>query len=190
MALKEYIKIYDNILPIETVASLTSFVSKVDFYKATIGSNKVENEQIRKVWNSGLTNTGKNMTSIKWSNFLRHVFQSYVQKYIIDTVSMNAHEISPGRVLELDILKYDTGGHYVYHVDFFHQFPRQFSLILLLNNDYEGGDLIFNNTKYNDEYKIKTQPGRLIVWPSNFLFPHKVEEVTKGKRYSIVGWSH
>ena len=87
-------------------------------------------------------------------------------------------------------LKYDEGGHYVYHTDFFHLHPRQFSLILLLNNDYKGGELVFNNPKFDEEYKIETKPGRLIVWPSNFLFPHKVNEVVGGKRYSIVGWSH
>ena len=65
-----------------------------------------------------------------------------------------------------------------------------FSLILLLNNDYQGGRLVFNNPNFNDEYKIETKPGRLIVWPSNFLFPHMVEKVTKGTRYSIVGWAH
>ena len=189
MALRNYIKIYDDILPLETIASITSLSSKVDYEKAKVGTG-VEAEHIRKVWDFGLNNQGKNMTHIKWSNFLRHIFARAVQRYIFDTVLQGAHDVSPGKIMEINILKYETGGHYVYHTDFFHLHPRQFSLILLLNNDYQGGRLVFNNPNFNDEYKIETKPGRLIVWPSNFLFPHMVEKVTKGTRYSIVGWAH
>jgi len=52
-----------------------------------------------------------------------------------------------------------------------------------LNNDYEGGDFyMFKNKKY----KIDT--GSVIIFPSNFLFPHKVKEITKGTRYTYVSW--
>lgn len=189
MALKRYIATYDNVLPLETVSLLTKFCSNLNYKKALVGGG-FEKEHIRKVWNYSLNNSVSNMTEIKWHNFLKHIFINSVQKYIFDTVHQGAHDISPGRIAEIDVLKYDKGGHYVYHTDFFHLHPRQFSLILLLNNDYKGGELVFNNPKYDEEYKIETRPGRLIVWPSNFLFPHKVNEVEDGKRYSIVGWSH
>ena len=52
----------------------------------------------------------------------------------------------------------------------------------MLNNDYEGGKLIF----YDKEYKLKK--GEIIVFPSNFLYPHKVTKITKGERYSFVVW--
>ena len=54
----------------------------------------------------------------------------------------------------------------------------------MLNNDYEGGGL---NFKWNDEkMDIEIKPNRLIMWPSNFMYPHCVEPITKGTRYSIV----
>ena len=34
----------------------------------------------------------------------------------------------------------------------------------------------------------KTHPGRLVMWPSNFMYPHSVSPVTKGTRYAIVSW--
>jgi predicted 2-oxoglutarate/Fe(II)-dependent dioxygenase YbiX len=56
----------------------------------------------------------------------------------------------------------------------------------MLNNDYEGGELCF---KLEDkELKITNKPGHLIVWPSSFMFPHKVQPIKKGVRYSIVSW--
>lgn len=57
------------------------------------------------------------------------------------------------------------------------------SIIGALNDDYKGGDLImFQNKKYC----LKT--GDVIIFPSNFLFPHKVSEITKGVRYTYVSW--
>jgi predicted 2-oxoglutarate/Fe(II)-dependent dioxygenase YbiX len=29
----------------------------------------------------------------------------------------------------------------------------------------------------------------VIIWPSNFLFPHCVEPIQEGVRYSIVAWA-
>ena len=55
------------------------------------------------------------------------------------------------------------------------------SIIGALNNDYTGGELIFF-----DNYKITLKEGDILLFPSNFLYPHKVKPVTKGKRYSFV----
>ena len=57
-----------------------------------------------------------------------------------------------------------------------------FSIIGLLNEDYEGGELIMLDEK------IKLNAGDLVIFPSNFLYPHKISPVTKGVRYSYVSW--
>ena len=57
------------------------------------------------------------------------------------------------------------------------------SIVGLLNEDYEGGELIMF-----DNYEIKLKQGDLMIFPSNFLYPHKVEPIKKGVRYSYVSW--
>lgn len=57
------------------------------------------------------------------------------------------------------------------------------SIIGLLNDDFEGGDLKFWN-----EYNIDLKKGEVVVFPSVFLYPHEVTTVTKGTRYSWVAW--
>ena len=57
------------------------------------------------------------------------------------------------------------------------------SIIGLLNDDYEGGELIMFEDK-----KIDIKKGDLIIFPSNFLYPHEITPVTKGVRYSYVAW--
>ena len=57
------------------------------------------------------------------------------------------------------------------------------SVLGILNNDYEGGEFImFKNQE------IKLNKGDLLIFPSLFLYPHKVEPVTKGTRYSFISW--
>ena len=57
------------------------------------------------------------------------------------------------------------------------------SFIFNFNDDYEGADLYF----WEDSV-IKLGKGDVVMFPSNFLFPHGVTESTKGKRYSAVCW--
>ena len=57
------------------------------------------------------------------------------------------------------------------------------SFILNFNNDYEGADLFF----WEDTI-VPLGKGDIIMFPSNWLFPHGVTEATKGKRYSAVTW--
>ena len=57
------------------------------------------------------------------------------------------------------------------------------SIVGSLTGDSEGGYVRFWGNK--DYYVGK---GECMYFPSNFLYPHKVTEVTKGLRYSFVSW--
>ena len=58
------------------------------------------------------------------------------------------------------------------------------SFIMNFNDDYEGADLFF----WEDTI-VKLGKGDIVMFPSNWLFPHGVTEATKGKRYSGVCWA-
>lgn len=60
------------------------------------------------------------------------------------------------------------------------------SFIGNLNEDYEGGELVF----FNGEVKLSLKTGDICMFPSCFMYPHQVYEVTKGKRYSFVTWAY
>ena len=53
-----------------------------------------------------------------------------------------------------------------------------------LNDNYTGGELIM----FGDE-NIQLDKGDIVVFPSIFLYPHRVEPVTNGTRYSFVSWA-
>ena len=52
-----------------------------------------------------------------------------------------------------------------------------------LNDDFEGGDLVFFGNKV-----VEFKRGDLLIFPSNFLFPHRVEPVKSGIRWSYISW--
>jgi len=65
---------------------------------------------------------------------------------------------------------------------------RKLSLVLQLSDpdEYEGGDLYLHTGK--EPTVIEKKKGRMIFFPSYTL--HEVTPVTKGTRYTLVGWVH
>lgn len=86
-------------------------------------------------------------------------------------------------------LYYDEAmsGHYEYHTDHFLEHPRILTMLVGLNStdEYEGGELLVGNQKKG----VKLGQGDLVVFPSNFMYPHKVNQVTKGARKVLIIWT-
>jgi len=59
------------------------------------------------------------------------------------------------------------------------------SVVGQLNEEFEGGEFVM----WRDEV-IPFQTGDLIIFPSNFMYPHRVDPVTEGVRYSYVSWAY
>lgn len=87
--------------------------------------------------------------------------------------------------------EYADGGHYDWHTDTGVAIgpedtrKRKLSVVVMLTapDQYEGGDLILGGD--TGVVAPKTQ-GTICVFPSPLL--HTVTPVTKGKRYTLVGW--
>ena len=64
---------------------------------------------------------------------------------------------------------------------------RKLSMTCLLNDpkDFEGGNFMFRAS--NEEYSVDLNKGDVIIFPSYLL--HKVSQVTKGSRCSLVVWA-
>jgi len=95
------------------------------------------------------------------------------------------------------LLCYGIGGHYQHHIDgegiwtapdqtqlWRKTVDRDLSMVLHLNNEFEGGDFVFPDL----HIRIRPEPGLLVCFPSNRYYRHGVEPVTKGNRYSMVTW--
>ena len=97
-------------------------------------------------------------------------------------------KMKSSKINQIDLLKYTPGGKYKIHTDHFTNTPRHLSIIINLNDGYEGGDLVFVDQKEKEIKRLKLGEGSIVFFPSNFLYPHMIEPIKKGKRYSIVAW--
>jgi predicted 2-oxoglutarate/Fe(II)-dependent dioxygenase YbiX len=58
------------------------------------------------------------------------------------------------------------------------------TLLALLDDEFSGGELIM----WGEEH-IPMRAGTIVVFPSNFMFPHRVEPLLDGVRHTAVSWA-
>ena len=87
--------------------------------------------------------------------------------------------------------RYTVGSEMALHCDHIHSlFDGEkkgvpvLSAVGLLDNNFTGGKLIFF-----EDTEIDLRKGDIVIFPSNFLYPHRVTPVTDGTRYSHVAWA-
>ncbi len=93
---------------------------------------------------------------------------------------------------------YTKEDHYTWHVDdvIHNPEPRKLTTILMLSDkeNYEGGDLLFNDGVDKDENIVGVKcdeiesKGSIVVFPSVIL--HKVSPILSGQRMTLVSWTH
>jgi SM-20-related protein len=85
-------------------------------------------------------------------------------------------------------LRYRPGDFFIRHMDRDRAGGnrRQVSFIAFLNADFEGGALKFGGLDSKVELTLPPVEGLLLLFPSNWI--HEVEPVTRGERFTIVGW--
>jgi len=89
----------------------------------------------------------------------------------------NAHIL---RLDNVQIKKWNVGHNMGPHTDGYDgDTDLVFSLVCYLNEDYEGGEIVFPNQNIT----VKPKKGSLIMFPSQEPFVHQVNEVKAGYRY-------
>ncbi len=93
------------------------------------------------------------------------------------------------------VLKYRAGGLYKTHADSEHWdkharrwvrgLDRDFSLLLYVNDDYEGGTLYFPNF----DFRLTPGAGMLVAFPSDHRYMHAAETLVSGERFALVSWA-
>lgn len=93
------------------------------------------------------------------------------------------------------LLRYKLGGKYGEHADsetydpdkrlFYRISDRDISVLIYLNDDYDGGELTFNRLNY----RYHPSAGDLVIFPSGNLYMHQAQPVTRGTKYALVSWA-
>ena len=173
-----YIKYYERVVPLVLCDDIINygFNFQASTYSTHKGRTETSEERVRmeEVW-------------IKNGNLyyddIRAAFGYTIKKYSEDNSLFSVQHITDFR-----LNKYNEDGFMSEHVDNIHHshgqqygYP-QVSVLLFLNDDYEGGDFVVAGKVYTPA------KGSAIIFPSNFIYPHEVKTVTKGSRWSIIAW--
>jgi PKHD-type hydroxylase len=114
----------------------------------------------------------------------------FIEKYIV-MANSECFGFDLNGFREFQIAEYREGGHYDEHFDMRmdnRASVRKLGITVQLSDpkEYSGGEFMFSEDIGTPNQEIIKQKGTVIVFPS-FLY-HKVMPVSRGRRYSLVGW--
>ena len=98
----------------------------------------------------------------------------YKKDYLFETTWHDSYQI----------LKYGEGQKFVNHIDDHEFYHRRLSLVYYINDNYEGGEIVF--PRFGITYKPKAN--ELLLFPSTYVYNHSVLPVISGTRYAVVSW--
>lgn len=169
-------KLFDTLL-VEKIINYLNFI-KLDNLLISSGLNTdIRNVTGRHLLNQNMTDT---VLFKCIANEIFKILPNYFAKF---------PKLSLTTVNQIDLLKYEVGGKYEIHEDDGFNMKRTLTCIINLNEGYEGGDfVIYDNFHKNEIKRFKLKHKSVLFFPSNFLYPHRIEPVTNGTRYSVVAW--
>jgi predicted 2-oxoglutarate/Fe(II)-dependent dioxygenase YbiX len=181
--LENYLLIAKKAIPQKLCKETIDKLNTIEWQRHAFYNNNTESAEPRD--HEPLTNI--KFIDSELTNFVNDLVFSYIKKLNFSWFK------SCKKYTQLKFIKYDQFSQMDLHCDNIHSIFAQdehkgvpiLSVICLLNDDYEGGELVF----FEDKILTPSQ-GDVIIFPSNFLFPHEVKPITKGIRYSVVSWSY
>ncbi len=183
--LQTYLKVYSDWITPEVCEETVAELEKVEgtfqthqFYDSISNSYHSYNNELSVTW-----------SNVKHKEFFMKRIWDALQQYMQDFrfpwySSWNGYS-------EVRFNRYRPDTQMKLHCDHIHSmFDGQrkgvptLSILGSLNNDYTGGELVF----WQDSI-VPLKAGEIMIFPSCFLYPHRVDLVTKGTRYSYVSWA-
>jgi len=179
----DYIKVYENIIDDDLCDKLIKEFSNDEWVNASIeneGRIDLSIRNCKSVYLSSNQSTDKNKKTRKLlDEKMFECASNVIKKYMDEFPRLNIQSDTG-----YTVLKYEEGGFYIQHVDSYKQEPRTVSCSFILNDDYEGGEFAF----FDRKIKYKLKKGSVLMFPSNFMFPHEITPIKKGTRYSVITW--
>ena len=180
--LRKYLKVYDTI-PAKMCEEILVGLAKANWRKHFY-QNAYTNEQ--ETFDTDLSVTHED---VPHKNDLMGIVWNGLKQYM-DDIGFAWFDSWNGFTY-VRFNRYEEGQKMNIHCDHIHTVFKDshsgiptLTILGCLNEGYQGGELIF----WEDE-KVDLPAGSIMIFPSNFLYPHEVLPVTYGTRYSFVSWA-
>lgn len=182
--LRHYVKAYDSAIPTDLLEQLQhQYEMDSDEWLPGRYGHVREADTIDICEQQSLSRGNKRFALVK---ALQEHTQTALERYIR---SVGTFHGIPLVDRGFELIRYRPGHtcqqHYDYHLS--GSTVNQFmvvSMVINVNDDYEGGEMSF----WNGEVIIPAKRGTAIFFPSHFLFWHGITEVSKSNRLALVNW--
>ena len=185
--MKNYILEVRKLIPTNYCSKIINYFSD-DLKEAEIGTPDTKIKVDKNTRNCKTKHILKDDTSFGKKLALNYIKTKVA--YAASLYTQNHKFLHVSDISQLDILQYEANSSlagYSFHVDYDkNASQRALSISICLNNDFEGGEFVFDLN--GEKISFAQNIGDCIIFPSNFLFPHQVNKVTYGVRYSLVSW--
>lgn len=181
--LEDFIKIYDNVVSVDLCNKILQEYKNSQEWNSTLVGDGILNTNIRNCSVIQLSDSNIIDKNYEVRKFIDVELHQQLLK-VVEMYSKEFLEFSPSIDTGYELLMYETGQFYTQHTDSFIHQQRSVSCSLTLNDDYVGGEFSF----FDREMMIRNSVGSVIVFPSNFMYPHEIMPVIEGTRYSVITW--
>ena len=178
----------------EELTALLEHATQAEFHESLVSNFEEPEEAGAAEWvvNKRIRDTQEVELSRSISQVLDAIDRRYVSDHINPFYGVQVRDSEPWQ-----ILRYAAGGHYTPHVDaetlykdeggldlWEKTLDRDLSVVCFLNDDFEGGELVFPEL----DLTIKPRAGTAVCFPSDHHFIHGVNPVRAGCRFTAVTW--
>ncbi len=186
--LRSYVKVYKKFLNKETCEDTLIQLKQIEFTQHQFYDHSKGKKEPRSGKYELDYFTDYNNNKVKNSNFLIENIWHGIKQYQTD-LNLPWYDSWEG-FSAIKYNRYTENKKMALHIDhiksLFEGEKRGIPILTclgLLNNDYLGGEFIM----WGDEI-VDLRQGDMVIFPSNFMYPHQVAPVQSGTRYSYISW--
>jgi PKHD-type hydroxylase len=194
--------VFNNVIDKKTCDRIKN-LGRGKWVESTVESNSPLTEEKRLTGRNPdyENNTKARISNVYWTH--DQWLYDLIWPFMLEANKVSGWNLDIHAAESMQLTRYQKGGFYTWHRDgssdslsaydkpensFMHGKVRKLSLSLILNDNFEGGDLEF--CSYGEEKStitpIEAKAGDMIFFTSGM--EHRVAPVTKGVRYSLVNW--
>jgi predicted 2-oxoglutarate/Fe(II)-dependent dioxygenase YbiX len=184
--LSDFIKIYNAEIPSDFCERIVASLNNVEWQKNTFYSAKDAIDSEPDV--GGDLNSDMYLGQIPQHQEIMDTFWAVILKYITELHAEHYKQWNGFSAPRFN--RYTEGQIMPKHCDHIQSVfdgARKgipiLSVLVALDGGYEGGELVMF-----DDHVVPMEAGSIVIFPSNFLYPHEVKPVTKGVRHTCVSW--
>lgn len=189
--LKSYVKLFDNRIDEydrnQILNELKNAKWQKHFYASYLNEREQSDHEFDVIHLDDYDELIKSPIMLNLRNIIWNTIKDYI---LVEHKSMNSWFSGWNGFTIPRFNKYETGTIMNVHCDHIYNIfdgnikgIPTLTVLGSLNDDYEGGEFVMF-----EDLILPLKAGQIVVFPSNFMYPHKVLPVKSGCRYSFVSW--